>query len=381
VATRLDEAQDTQERLREERRKLQARQQTLRRRAEALEERIEALAPPPASWGVPLRLLEMSTPDYGPTPVPLLPDTARRPREEGLQPQLDAHTERRARETRLDEGLSQALARIHRATYEKYRRDTRTQTLNTLADEMEALDERRRTVRQLWESLMTGLRRRLSDLLSSLDTMKSIATRINRRLHKHSVSDLKQLSLVIQPVESLVRLLERIAEYETAPLFGEEDTYQDDRDRLRSLLDDHPELRLEDLFTVGFKVVMVDGRTRRYDGLKNIQSNGTSITIKVLVHLVLIGDLLRDADVRIPFYLDEASSLDERNLRGIVRTATDLGFVPVLASPSESTAVPNIYFLQSNGERVYLGPEHRTELQKTDGTSLKEGQSSGPQAR
>ena len=381
VATRLDEAQDTQERLREERRKLEARQQALRRRAEALEERIEALAPPPASWGVPLRPLETSTPDYGPTPVPLLPDTARRPREEGLQPQLDAHTERRARETRLDEGLSQALARIHRATYEKYRRDTRTQTLNTLADEMEALDERRRTVRQLWESLMTGLRRRLSDLLSSLDTMKSIATRINRRLHKHSVSDLKQLSLVIQPVESLVRLLERIAEYETAPLFGEEDTYQDDRDRLRSLLDNHPELRLEDLFTVGFKVVTVDGRTRRYDGLKNIQSNGTSITIKVLVHLVLIGDLLRDADVRIPFYLDEASSLDERNLRGIVRTATDLGFVPVLASPSESTAVPNIYFLQSNGERVYLGPEHRTELQKTDGTSLKEGQSSGPQAR
>ena len=380
VATRLDEAQDTQRRLREERRELTARQRALRRRAEALEERIDALAPPPASWGVPLRPLETSTPDYGPTPVPLLPATARRPREEGLQPQLDAYTERRAREARLDKDLSQTLSHIHRATYEKYRRATRAQTLNTLADEMEALEERRRTVRQLWENLMTGLRRRLSDLLSSLDTMKSIAARINRRLHKHSVSDLKQLSLVIQPVESLVRLLERIAEYETAPLFGEEDTYQDDRDRLRSLLDNHPELRLEDLFTVGFAVVTVDGRTRQYDGLRNIQSNGTSITIKVLVHLVLIGDLLRDADVRIPFYLDEASSLDERNLQGIVRTATDLGFVPVLASPSESTAVPNIYYLQSDEERVYLGPEHRVDLRETDGTSPEEDQSSGLRA-
>jgi hypothetical protein len=124
----------------------------------------------------------------------------------------------------------------------------------------------------------------------------------------------------------------------------------------------------------------VDGRTRQYDGLRNIQSNGTSITIKVLVHLVLIGDLLRDADVRIPFYLDEASSLDERNLQGIVRTATDLGFVPVLASPSESTAVPNIYYLQSDEERVYLGPEHRVDLRKTDGTSPEEDQSSGLQA-
>jgi ABC-type branched-subunit amino acid transport system ATPase component len=372
VATRLEEAHDTQERLREKHRDLKTEQRALRRRAEALGERIEALALPPASGDVLLQPPEASAPDYGPTPVPLLPATARRPWEKSLQPQLDRYTERRTREARLDEDLSQRLAHIHRATYEKYYKDTRAQSLKALADEMEALDERRHTVRQLWENLMTGLRRRLSDLLSSLDTMKSIATRINRRLHKHSVSDLKKLSLVIQPVESLVRLLERIAEYETAPLFGEEGTYQDDRDRLRRLLDDHPKLRLEDLFTVGFKVVTVDGHTRRYDGLKNIQSNGTSITIKVLVYLVLIGDLLGDADVRIPFYLDEASSLDDYNLGGIVRTATDLGFVPVLASPSESAAVPHIYYLQSDGERVYLGPEHRAELRKSDGVALQE---------
>jgi hypothetical protein len=153
------------------------------------------------------------------------------------------------------------------------------------------------------------------------------------------------------------------------PLFGGEGKIGEDLGQLKELFQDHPQIHLTDLFNVGFAVRTADGGTQRYDGLDNIQSNGTSITIKVLVHLVLINDLLRDDGLRLPFYLDEASSLDESNLEGVVRASTEMGFVPVLASPSESTAVRHIYYLQSDGERVYLGPEHRIELRQKEETA------------
>jgi hypothetical protein len=170
-------------------------------------------------------------------------------------------------------------------------------------------------------------------------------------------------------MDRITNLLERAAEHDVMPLFGEAGKHREDLEELEELFHEHPEIHLTDLFTVGFSVTTVGGSTEKYDGLDNIQSNGTSITVKVLVHLVLINDLLRDDALRLPFYLDEASSLDESNLGGIVTASTEMGFVPVLASPSESTAVRHIYYLQSNGERVYLGPEHRVELRQKEETA------------
>jgi hypothetical protein len=65
----------------------------------------------------------------------------------------------------------------------------------------------------------------------------------------------------------------------------------------------------------------------------------------------------------LPFYLDEASSLDERNVSGIVQAAQHMGFVPILASPTESTAVDHLYYLRSTGDRVYLGVDQRIRLE------------------
>ncbi|MFO8231517.1 MAG: hypothetical protein R6U20_02515 [Longimonas sp.] len=76
-------------------------------------------------------------------------------------------------------------------------------------------------------------------------------------------------------------------------------------------------------------------------------------------------NMLSDTERAIPFYLDEASSLDDRNLAGIVAAAQRMGFVPILASPTESTAVDHLYYLRASEDRVYLGPEQRVRLSAT----------------
>lgn len=361
--------------LREEKRRCRARLESIRGDAEEVSERVRVLDSPPSNWGRHLTVTAAArTVWVDRSPV-------RGPAGTGgfAQNVLDLagrYQNEKSDESHVAQTLDQILDRIHRGTYDQYKQETRAETLDVLADEKEGLDARRRAAKQLWQKLMTGLGRKVSDLLSSLDTMKSVVSRVNRRLRGTSVSDLERLRLQITPFDSVTSLLERVAEHDAMPLFGETGTYKEDLDQLEELFHEHPEIHLTDLFTVGFTVTTVDGSTEKYDGLDNIQSNGTSITIKVLVHLVLINDLLRDGALRLPFYLDEASSLDEGNLGGIVSASTEMGFVPVLASPSESTAVRHIYYLKSDGERVHLGPEHRVELQKKGAASTQERGSS-----
>jgi len=350
--------------LREEERRCRAQLESTREDKEKIEARMRALDPPSSDWNRHLVVAVSTSDTVWVERSPVRNSVGGKTLDEHVFALADRYHDEKNKESRLAQALEQTLNRIHQGTYGQYKQETKAETLDVLADEKEGLDARRRAAKQLWKKLMTGLGRKISDLLSSLDTMKSVVSRINRQLGGTSVSDLERLRLEITPFDSVVSLLERVAEHDSMPLFGESGKYKEDLEQLEELFHDHPEIHLTDLFTVGFSVTTVDGSRETYDGLDNIQSNGTSITIKVLVHLVLINDLLREGALRLPFYLDEASSLDENNLGGIVRASTEMGFIPVLASPTESTAVRNIYYLNSQDERVYLGPDHRVELRK-----------------
>ena len=365
---RLAEKETAIQNLKRDRRECRSQLEQLQTQTERIEKRMHALDVPPQAWGRHLTITHREGAGLQIERSPVLPSIETQKAGADIRSRADQYEKARERETRTSNRLQRTLDRIHSGTYGEYKKDTRTATLDELRDQREGLDARRRTLETLWDELMTGLGRKINDLLSSLETIQSVVDRINRRLRGTSVSDLERLRLEITPIEPIKDLLERVAKHDAMPLFGGEGKIEEDLGQLKELFQDHPQIHLTDLFNVGFAVTTADGGTERYDGLDNIQSNGTSITIKVLVHLVLINDLLRDDALRLPFYLDEASSLDESNLEGVVQTSTEMGFVPVLASPSESTAVRHIYYLQSNGERVYLGPEHRVELQKKGAT-------------
>ncbi|WP_022836402.1 hypothetical protein [Salisaeta longa] len=266
-------------------------------------------------------------------------------------------------EQRTDKQLEGMLRRIHRQTTSQYERDTLQETLDALQEELDGLAQRRTATERMWQQLMTGIGRKLNDLLESLDALEAKVDAINRRLRGTSISDLKQLKLVIAPDNDVVRLLKRMAEQDAMPLFSNAKAHADDVKRLDAMLREHPRIHLTELFDVAFEVTTADGTVKSYDGLRAIESNGTSISIKVLVYLVLINDLLNDERCTIPFYLDEASSLDDRNLAGIVRAAQRMDFVPILASPTESTAVEHLYYLRSTDDRVYLSQDQRVRLQ------------------
>lgn len=114
-------------------------------------------------------------------------------------------------------------------------------------------------------------------------------------------------------------------------------------------------IELLQLFELHFEVTIADGTPQRYTKLETIESNGTTITIKVLINLMLLRGLVDEKrDVKIPFYLDEASSLDRENVSSIVKQSVEMGFTPILASPEAMDVANNLYYLKDRKGRLLL---------------------------
>ena len=74
---------------------------------------------------------------------------------------------------------------------------------------------------------------------------------------------------------------------------------------------------------------------------------------------MLLKDMMKKGRAfSIPFYLDEADSIDDDNLREIVGIASRFGFVAVLASPSPRPIAHTTYFVHKVGDRSVID-QHR----------------------
>jgi hypothetical protein len=247
--------------------------------------------------------------------------------------------------------------RIEQLTYGKYVGEDEAATLANLQAEIEALGEREKAVQELWKSLAAGLQSAFKGLSRDLDTLRSRIDELNRRLGRISISNLARLRLILREHAEWTRRIKTVVEVETMPLFFDSSAVSEAQNQLGELLKQHRRVELSDLFDLHFEVTSIDGQTRRYPHLDSIESNGTTITIKVLINLLLLKGLLGDKEVSIPFYLDEASSLDRENLAAIVQEARKMGFVAVLASPEAMEAADALYFLRENNGRIMLDPK------------------------
>ncbi|MHB8763538.1 MAG: hypothetical protein ACYDA8_04240, partial [Deferrisomatales bacterium] len=264
----------------------------------------------------------------------------------------EGHREERRSSRELAEGLGAIQAR----TYGRYDRESEGDSLAALGEELDALEERTRAVQELWKGLAAALRRAFKALARDLETLESRVDQLNRSLAGVSVSNLARLRLLVVEHPEWVRRLRTVAVDDDLPLFSDRGAVDAAFAQLGEFLAHYPRVHLGDLFHLHFEVTTPDGKTRIYPQLDTIESNGTTITIKVLINLMLLRGLLGHREVSLPFYLDEVSSLDHENLAGVVAKSLELGFVPVLASPEAMDAADHLYFLTERRGRVLLEP-------------------------
>jgi hypothetical protein len=287
---------------------------------------------------------------------------------EGIPDDFDAAIALFLKQQELEEKLGLEIANLLLQSEQwfgdEYRGGDEYETVAALQGELEALPEKEEALSRDWNAHIHGLRATFDLVLKNLDHVRSAASNLNRAFARVQVSNLKAVKLEVVEQGDLVSWIKRLAAFEPGGLFDQDPQQESAIANFRRKIQDNSLIRFADLFTIGFKVTGPDDKRHTYHDFRQIESHGTTITIKVLFNLLLLKDQLRRDDCAVPFFLDEIQTLDPANRQEILRTARQLGFIAITAAPEAVSEVDSIYFLQPQDGRIVLRHKHRVNLKR-----------------
>jgi hypothetical protein len=238
------------------------------------------------------------------------------------------------------------------------------ETIRLLREELEALPDREDALRRDWDHQLHQLRATFHQVLTDVDRLHAAATDMNKAFARIRVSNLKAVAMKVEEHADMVGSLRRLANVEQPGLFDDSTSLEAALGGFRQKFETNPLLRYADLFTLRFTVTGDDGKPHHYHDFKQVESHGTTITIKVLFNLLVLRSVLREDASKallceVPFFLDEIHSLDATNRHAILVTARKLGFIAITAAPESVSEVDALYFLQPHQGRIVLRHRHR----------------------
>jgi hypothetical protein len=175
------------------------------------------------------------------------------------------------------------------------------ETTAALQGELEALVEKEEALARDWNAHIHGLKATFDHVLKNLDDVRSAAAKINRAFAKIQVSNLKAVKLEVVEQSDLVSWVKRLAAFEPGGLFDADPQQESAIANFRRKIQDNPVIRFTNLFTLSFTVIGADDQRHTYHDFRQIESHGTTITLKVLFNLLLLKDQLRRDDCAVPF--------------------------------------------------------------------------------
>ena len=304
----------------------------------------------------------------------IFPEFSTKPRvADGIPDDFDAaialFVRQQEKQSKLCDEIASLLAETERWFGDEFRGQDERDTVSLLQAELESLTEKENALVKLWETHVAALKGTFDSVLRGLGHVASAASDINRAFAKVQVSNLKAVKLEVVEHGDLVSWIKRLAAFEPGGLFDSDPQQESAITNFRRKIQDNPVIRFADLFTLGFTITGADDQRHTYHDFRQIESHGTTITIKVLFNLLLLRDQLRRDDCAVPFFLDEIQTLDPANRHAILRMARQLGFIAITAAPEPVSEVDAIYFLQPQKGRVVLRHKHRATVKHTSAAS------------
>ena len=265
-------------------------------------------------------------------------------------------------EKRLRSDLEMMLRDLERSFGDEFIGQDEHETVRNFQSELEALAEKEEALTRDWNAHVHGLRAAFDNVLKELSHLRIAADQLNRQFGKVQVSNLKQLRMEVVEQADMVSWLRKLADIQQPGLFDDDTRLEPALKTFRQKLESNPIIRYADLFSLGFTVTGADDRKHTYHDFRQIESHGTTITIKVLFNLLLLKSQLRKDLCQVPFFLDEIQALDPANRHAILATARQLGFVAITAAPDSVSEVDTLYFLQPRQGRIVLRNKHRVKV-------------------
>lgn len=246
---------------------------------------------------------------------------------------------------------------LREATQGKYDDETDELTLAKLDEAIEGIEEKEAAHRKLVSNLAASLHSGVKGVLSGMNSLEDKITAFNRRLSGMRISDLQSIEIGMFTKKEEIRVLEAINAVADANLFSDPKAIEDVKRRVQ----ERPKINVSDLFGLEFTVVDAAGKKDKSDDIKHVHSEGTTVSVKILICIMLLREFMANRkDTALPFYIDEVEKLDPNNLRNIMSTARDLGFLPILASPKAMGAAKLLYHVVSiGGNQSVIEPRNR----------------------
>lgn len=220
---------------------------------------------------------------------------------------------------------------------------------------------------------------RVGNILIELDnqykTFEDDLTKFNVLITKRRVSDLKKLSIEINPRDILdaVKIIARHSTYsaDSMGLFSPDakEGYAGNpevdkaKEKLCRFCDNNDKLRLENLFDLSIKVQKEGELEQNLSDLHAIGSNGTVLMAKLIFGLALLHWMTDKKNATTSIcYLDEAASIDEENQKKLIAAAREFGFVLLFASPTAQTTVRYCIRIEKRNNRNVVTDKQRITL-------------------
>jgi hypothetical protein len=241
------------------------------------------------------------------------------------------YTKEWQRAERLDSDVTLLLSEAEKHLGADFREPDDAETIRKLGEELEALPEKEDALNRDWRALLQGMKRTFADVLKDLESVKSTANDLTRAFARVQVSNLKSVAVKVVEQADLVGRVQSLSRLDELDLFGDLARLDDAIESFRRALEVRPVVLFSHLFALGFQVTGRDGKTKVHTDFRQIESDGTTVALKVVFSLLVLRSLLKEG--RAPFHF---SSMKSR--RSIHPTAVPCS--PLRASLASSPSRP-----------------------------------------
>ncbi|MFK4132195.1 hypothetical protein ACI2KR_07870 [Pseudomonas luteola] len=240
------------------------------------------------------------------------------------------------------------LIEMVNAVYSKHSgEETQDEFIRKVKDERNSLPEKYNMLENLHHEAIIKMASALDTLNKNYIRLESQINDFNRKVNGKKVSNLKSFKLKLIPniraLDSIKTILSSQVESNSVlDMFSnankdpiDQTVHNDAVNYLSAMVSEiNGSLTLADLFELGFEIIDANNKESTYTSLDGHASNGTTMTMKALFNMNLLRYLYdtRAQTVHLPFYVDEATNIDDANRLSLIAMSHDLGFVPVFAS-------------------------------------------------
>jgi hypothetical protein len=247
----------------------------------------------------------------------------------------------------LDDRLHSKLDALHHDDLSKFQYEESTEKeleslfafTAQLALEKEAIERKSRSAVVQVAAILRGLR-------DSLVTLKLRMNEFNNKINRRPLSDLKVFRIepreeesLVDAIQTLISTSEQVDSGNSFDLF-DHNTVLDDKalNKAKDILIREGEARgsikVEHLFRLVFKIAKEDQKPAEFENIDSAASNGTVLMAKLITGLAMLNQMQNPKKaIKTLCYLDEAASLDQKNQRNLIETASEFGFTLIFASP------------------------------------------------